>query len=131
MTTTTTTKTSVFTYRVALSILRNLKQARREYDEECRRWWARGYRPHYCFHGMNLWVDWDPICGYCEMDYTVYDQALAMAHEQVDEFDRRLAVSVAARQAGMPMSPDGEIARWVMEAVTYTKSPRNRLGAAA
>lgn len=25
-----------------------------------------GYRPSHCFHGTNLWTDYDPICGYCE-----------------------------------------------------------------
>lgn len=25
-----------------------------------------GYRPHHCFHGTNLWTDYDNICGPCE-----------------------------------------------------------------
>ena len=25
-----------------------------------------GFRARYCYHGTNLWTDYDPICGYCE-----------------------------------------------------------------
>lgn len=64
----------------------------------------RGYRPHYCEHGTNQWVDYDNICGPCEDGYTLsnlahrWETAVYMAEtyrptEEVnrlaDRYDRR------------------------------------------
>lgn len=38
------------------------------YTAECEDDAANGYRPHYCYHGTNLWTDYDPICGWCESE---------------------------------------------------------------
>lgn len=37
-----------------------------EYLEDVEADHRDGYRAHYCEHGMNLWTDYDPICGPCE-----------------------------------------------------------------
>lgn len=52
--------------KLAMKYMQNYRQRLVEYEEECRQDRAEGHRPHYCLHGMNLWVDWDPICGPCE-----------------------------------------------------------------
>lgn len=63
-----------------------------EYEDECRADYAEGHRPHYCEHGLNLWVDHDPICGYCEDGESASDpftrrrMALAEAHVRVDRY---------------------------------------------
>jgi hypothetical protein len=51
---------------IALQILHHLERKRDDYEEECESYAKDGYRPHYCEHGANLWVDYDVICGYCE-----------------------------------------------------------------
>lgn len=38
----------------------------KEYAREIEDCHEQGYGVHYCFHGTNLWTDYDPICGYCE-----------------------------------------------------------------
>lgn len=49
-----------------------------EYDEYCESHYRRGYRPEHCPHGVNLWVDYDPICGYCENGYSYFDYQRAV-----------------------------------------------------
>lgn len=39
-----------------------------EYREMVEEYRAKGYRAPRCIHGTNLWVEYDPICHYCE-DY--------------------------------------------------------------
>lgn len=43
-------------------LIKNSEEYLREVEEA----YEEGFRPHYCFHGTNLWTDYDPICGYCE-----------------------------------------------------------------
>lgn len=43
-----------------------LTEQHEDYLEECEYYREQGYRPHYCEHGTNLWVDYDNICGPCE-----------------------------------------------------------------
>lgn len=49
------------------------------YELEARAAWKEGLRPHYCKHGTNLWVDYDPICGGCESEYTPLEEAVGIA----------------------------------------------------
>lgn len=60
------------------------RQAR--YDEECRQWHEQGYRPHYCIHGANMWVEWDCICPWCEE--SIPDEVLAI-HRALDALTER------------------------------------------
>lgn len=41
--------------KVSNAYLREVEEAHEE-----------GYRPPHCFHGTNLWTDYDNICGPCE-----------------------------------------------------------------
>lgn len=37
------------------------------YMQETQEYADQGFRPHYCFHGTDLWTDYDNICHYCEI----------------------------------------------------------------
>lgn len=50
----------------AVRLVQSARRDRASYDEDCAEWAREGYRPHYCPHGMSLWVDYDVICGPCE-----------------------------------------------------------------
>lgn len=50
------------------SIRKNLKQQQAEYEQECQEYLKNGYRPQYCKHGTNMWVDWDCACWRCESE---------------------------------------------------------------
>ena len=48
---------------------RRLIQENKEgYLAACKEWADEGFAPHYCIHGVNLWVDFDCACFRCEMD---------------------------------------------------------------
>ena len=45
-----------------------LIERREEYRKECAEYAKQGFRPHYCIHGTNLWVDYDCACWRCEIN---------------------------------------------------------------
>jgi hypothetical protein len=112
---------------VALPILAGLKAREREYAEECAQWSRQGYRPHYCIHGTNLWVDYDNICAGCEDGRSVYEQALDGAHAAIAESNRRRdvmsAMLIAAIEACAPAASDvpqqaiDALVEWALEPV--------------
>ena len=69
--------------------MRRLAQRDEEYEQACIEWAAEGFRPHYCIHGTNLWVDWDPICGKCEAALSNEEIALDAAIGAVASSNRR------------------------------------------
>ena len=79
------------TLQVALRFLKAAKARRSAWEDACRAWAREGFAPAYCEHGTYLWTDYDPICGYCEDGWTVYDEALWHAkrweQEQQNLFD--------------------------------------------
>lgn len=50
----------------ARTIVANWEAQCEEYAAECAQNRRDGYAPSACFHGRNLWVDYDVICGHCE-----------------------------------------------------------------
>lgn len=54
------------TLKMAAKLARRYWVDYQEYLEEVESDYRKGYRAQYCEHGMNQWVDWDPICGPCE-----------------------------------------------------------------
>lgn len=84
---------------LAAHALKRIKAREVEYEEECREDARQGYRAHYCIHGMNLWVDWDPICGYCEEGLGAYEQALSYAHNVMFKEGQRVEAMRAAVHA--------------------------------
>lgn len=61
---------------IAANALRIIKKSKVDlaarwasYERDCDQDRKEGHRPHHCFHGMNLWTDYDNICGACEDGY--------------------------------------------------------------
>lgn len=61
------------TYRLFKIIDRQLREEYAAYLAACEADYALGYRAHYCEHGTNLYVDYDPMCGHCEEGRTMGD----------------------------------------------------------
>lgn len=70
-----------------------IKEVRAEYAtylsdmEDLRK---EGYGRSHCFHGTDLWVEWDPICGYCEDGTTLQQLALGRAKHRYEEVERKV-----------------------------------------
>lgn len=83
--------------RIALRIVRDHRARVDEYEQECDEAAREGYRPHYCIHGANLWVEYDVICPGCEdgafarwtAGAELYGQALELAKHQHAQFTRQ------------------------------------------
>jgi hypothetical protein len=110
--------------KLALHIFKWYAREWAKYDEECAEYANKGFRPHRCFHGMNLWTDYDPICGPCEDGYSWFDPelyrklALGQAKDAYKKFDERLDLYVKASTAGLPMDYSKTIP-WVSEPLNY------------
>lgn len=89
--------------RLAEEYLRRYEAYREECDQAAR----EGYRPHYCEHGMNLWTDYDPICGWCEDGVTMRDgaqrrrAALDEARQTHETFEALMAATNYLRRHGI------------------------------
>lgn len=53
-------------YPLYVEALRAIRENRAEYERECEEYRAQGFRPQYCIHGVNMWVDYDCACWRCE-----------------------------------------------------------------
>lgn len=58
------------------------------YVAACEEWAAQGYIPQFCRHGVNLWVDYDPICGECENPTYSSNEAAAL-DRAMDVWERK------------------------------------------
>lgn len=73
-----------------------------EYDEMVRECAEQGFRPHHCIHGTDQWTDYDNICGPCEDEQKLWDDARdwATAKSRAEEtfrlIDARTAVAEQA-----------------------------------
>lgn len=47
-------------------LLEGFHKGQADYLRDCEEYREKGWRHHYCFHGTNMWTDYDPICGMCE-----------------------------------------------------------------
>lgn len=81
----------------------------RSWLEDCREWHEQGYRPHYCEHGLDLWTDYDPICGPCEDGYTssrgIWADALGEGYRFSKDLDGIIAAGLAARSLDVEFDP--------------------------
>lgn len=82
--------------KFALAAIKEIKAERASYEEEMDELRKQGYGPSHCIHGTSLWVEWDPICGYCEEGVSDYQVALGRAFSRYDEVDKMLKAYVAA-----------------------------------
>lgn len=107
--------------KLAAIVLRNARAQWAEYQAECDEAYSDGYRPHYCRHGVNLWTDYDPMCGACEDGRGYWDypaecaEALDTAKRAIAECDRRQelahAVIVEPRMSATVIS---ELMTWIL-----------------
>lgn len=88
--------------------LTRVQQNQAEYDRECAEWAEKGYRPHYCIHGVDLWTGYDNICGYCEESLTNEELAKAMYDEYKLAMNRMgvRAATISAEMMNMGVSRD-------------------------
>lgn len=108
----------------ALPYVKLVRERREAYEQDCIEWAKQGYRPHYCYHGTNMWVDWDCACGWCEdgMD-TVHEEALRIAQnaweKEMQAVRYFIALSELERELDVPWQvadPIRAIARdWMNE----------------
>ena len=80
---------------------RELLARQEEYQRECEYWYSQGYRPHYCIHGVNMWVDWDCVCGYCEESLQPLEEALILARGWYHTYQKMMEVTSMVRKTGL------------------------------
>jgi|SRR5690606_4872064 len=83
----------------ALAAIKEIRAEYAAYQRDMDDLLKEGYGRSHCFHGTNLWVEWDPICGYCEAGLTLHEMALGRAHTRYEEVDKKLKAYVAASTA--------------------------------
>jgi hypothetical protein len=87
-----------FVLSLASKIAARLLADYNDYLDMCADYAREGYRAPHCEHGMNLWTDYDPICGPCEDGMTMRDgverrtYALDQAKRRMEEFDSIMAL---------------------------------------
>lgn len=83
-----------------LLVLKMTRKFYAEYKEERaqeeREAAEQGFRPHYCIHGTNQWVDYDNICYGCEEGVTLLRMACERAFGRVTEAHRRTDIVITA-----------------------------------
>lgn len=100
------------TLRLAAGIARRYADHYAAYLAECEQDRRNGHRSHYCEHGMDLWVDWDPICGPCEDGESMRDpmvrrrMALDSAKERMAMADKVLAWVIESQRLGIAHAVD-------------------------
>jgi hypothetical protein len=131
------TKTSKQVLELALIIFKRYAMAWAMYDAECAEYAKDGFRPSHCFHGTNMWTDYDPMCGPCEDGYSWFNRnayralALAEAHRAHDKQAKRIQMLIELRSEGAPISIT-ELGKWATEPVqTYYPKAEQREGYAA
>ena len=97
-------------------------KALKEYNEylaECAEWAEQGYRPHYCRHGVNMWVDYDCACWQCEEygnywnDAQEWQFAKGRAQSMNDAGMERVSLWLKMSTMGAPVSDD--FSKWLNE----------------
>lgn len=66
--------------KLAVALLGRSRRQYAEYLAECEEDRRNGYRPHYCRHGVSMWVDYDCACGMCEDEGNYWDYLTEMNH---------------------------------------------------
>lgn len=94
---------STFNARV-LKMVTSILVRQEDYLEECEEYAKSGHRHNYCFHGVNMWVDWDCACGLCENgeinEYSSFSDVLKYARETVaDEIANEERIAKAREDA--------------------------------
>jgi hypothetical protein len=122
---------------LALVIFKDYAKAWEAYEETCNQYAKEGYRPHYCFHGTNLWTDYDPMCGPCEDGYGYFEPndyrsiALREAKQAYAAQSERIDALIKLQTMGAPIDLLA-FSKWVTEPVQrYLPQPERKEGYAA
>lgn len=108
---------------IALHIFKDFEREWAQYESDCDLSYRHGYRPSRCFHGTNLWTDYDPMCGPCEDGLGWFDReayrkiSLDMARRDLDEFYKRLQIYTQLQTNNVPGIDYGQLIEWVGEPV--------------
>lgn len=99
------------------------------YEEDCADDRARGYRPHYCIHGTNMWVDYDCACGACEEGLTAWDMAERSAWARHARYlhvlDQFSTVARSHEREPVPTYVTDAYVQWLTEVSPTPVSPAN------
>lgn len=117
-------KLDILTYELTMLIFRRIEANWEAYEAACEEYAKEGYRPSSCFHGRNMWVDYDCVCGICE-EYGYYSfnrqayraEALAEAHRAVAEVSERTSALVKLSSLGAPIKMV-DFNEWICEPLT-------------
>lgn len=132
-----TTKTPATVLKLALVILNRHRQSWELYEAECEQAARQGFRPHYCFHGVNMWVDYDCACFTCEeygasFSYETYARfALDEASRAYAKQEERIDMLVKLLNLNAPINT-AELGAWATEPVqAYFPKTERKVGYAA
>lgn len=108
-------------YQLAAKLAAEYYQEYLEYLAACKLYIQEGFTPHYCEHGVNMWTDYDPICGSCEQGLTMGDGvmrrslALKRARDCYARAEVLIDVQEVLHEAGI-LIPEQNEAIWRMVA---------------
>lgn len=121
----TTTKLTNAELVLALKIFRRWESQWASYQSDCEDWSKQGFRPQYCFHGRNMWVDYDCVCGTCEdLGYYSFDAhgyrrlSLDQAIHAYAEMNRRTKVLMTLMEMGAPATETMALGEWACQPVS-------------
>jgi hypothetical protein len=111
-------------FYAALSLARHrYARFKAEREQEEREAAEQGFRPHYCIHGTNQWVDYDNICYGCEDGQTLLNLAVLSAKTSVIAMRYRMETIVSAWNdlEGVPgVTMDRQaMVTWAMDPIMY------------
>lgn len=70
-------------------LVESIIERQNDYLAECLEYAESGHRHHYCFHGVNMWVDYDCACGACE-DGEINEYS---SREEIEEYAKEVVES--------------------------------------
>jgi hypothetical protein len=124
--TTTAVKTPKQILEIAKVILDRYRAQYAEYEAECEEYYREGFRPQYCSHGVNMWVDYDCACGMCEeygnyWNFEAYaSMALGEAKRAWAEHESRIQLLIDLMKRNAPIQT-AELSKWATEPIARYK----------
>lgn len=70
-------------------LVESIIERQNDYLEECHEYAKSGHRHRFCFHGVNMWVDYDCACGLCE-DGEINEYS---SREEIEEYAKEVVES--------------------------------------
>ena len=111
--------------RRAQEILRQVRARRENYAAACEDYYRSGYIPATCFHGVNMWVDYDCACWMCETfgrdqlsEGGDYGYAIDRARQDVIECEKRMDLLHTAVAFDVPQDIRDRLSEWAFECIS-------------